>query len=126
MTDAVEQYSLSVPDRLPDHSLLTPTIVLSKWADILTPDGQSVGLQSEPDNDADSGPRYVVKDLPQSLLNDANYFQQVQSAVVRIEESLVVQGDVDSAYDELCTLLDNEMDQKLKRIPSYNKKYIFK
>ena len=23
MTDAVEQYSLSVPDRLPDHSLLT-------------------------------------------------------------------------------------------------------
>ena len=121
MTDAVEQYSLSVPDRLTDHSLLTGTIVLSKWADIPTPDGQSVELQSEPDSDADSGPRYVVKDLPRSFLNDANSLQQVQSAVERIEESLVVQGDVDSAYDELCTLHYNEMDQKLKRIPSYNK-----
>ena len=121
MTDAVEQYSLSVPDRLPDHSLLTATIVLSKWADIPAPDGQSVELQSEPDSDADSGPRYVVKDLPQSFLNDANSLQQVQSAVERIEESLVVQGGVDSAYDELCKLLYNEMDQKLKRIPSYNK-----
>ena len=61
-------------------------------------------------------PRYVVKTLSESFLNDANFLQQVQSVVDRIEESLVVQGDV-----ELCTLLYNEMDQKLKRIPSYNK-----
>ena len=62
MTDAVEQYSLSVPDRLPDHSLLAATIVLSKWADIPAPDGQSVELQSEPDSDADSG-RFLMMQI---------------------------------------------------------------
>ena len=77
-------------------------------------------LQSEPDSDADSGPRYVVKDLPHSFLNDANSLQQVQSAVVRIEESLVVKS-VANAYGVLCTLIYNDMDQKLKRVPSYNK-----
>ena len=111
----------TVSHRLLDHSLLTVSIVLSKWAEIPSPDGQSVELQSEPDSDADSGPRYVVKDLPHSFLNDANSLQQVPSAVEGIEESLVVQSDVDNAYGILCTLIYNEMDKKLKRIPSYYK-----
>ncbi len=116
----IESLGLSVPDTQPDHSVL-------QW-ELMLP--HNVHVQSD-NVIQEKTERYIVKDIPDSFFNDEYTQFVVERTITRIEQSIHVQNDIDTAYEHFVNMVTTEMDKKLpiKTVAANvarNKKSLFK
>ena len=87
VTDIASAYQLPLPDKLtqmPDHSLLVTDIVIGEYIHVSTPDEVVIK-------------RYDVKNIPSAFMNSQKV--NIQHAIQRIENELLIQNNVDKAYE---------------------------
>ena len=100
----------------PDHSILT-------WK---VDTGQRISCKNASDpaelNMEESFIRFETRNIPDSILSDKNICRQFHETVFRLEGNMSSQNNLDEAFDKLCSLLKDEMKNKLdfKRIKIEN------
>ena len=100
----------------PDHSVMTWKVVT----------GQSISCKNTSDsaelNMEESFIRFETRNIPDSFPSDMNICRQLHETVFKLENNMSSQNNLDEAYDKLCSLLKDEMKNKLdyKRIKIEN------
>ena len=119
VSDAINEVghdSVLFSSSFPDHSILT-------WQ---VDTGQRISYKNTSDsaelNMEEAFIRFETRNIPDSFLSDMNICRQLHKAVFRLENNMSSQNDLDEAYGYLCTLLKDEMKNKLdyKRIKIEN------
>jgi hypothetical protein len=59
--------------------------------------------------------KYRVNNIPDNFLVDDAIRDKINETIYRIENAIHVENNVQSAYDDLCILIQDEMDNKLPR-----------
>ncbi|VDI09227.1 Hypothetical predicted protein [Mytilus galloprovincialis] len=95
------------PVSVPDHSLLTGEIRL--------PDNTpcSITCDTSDRNIESTKRKYNVSSIPDSFLSDQERLDLIYGAINRIENSINVDNCVQSAYDNFCAVVKDEMKDKL-------------
>ena len=59
--------------------------------------------------------KYRVNNIPDNFLVDDAIRDKINETIYRIENAIHVENNVQSAYDDFCILIQDEMDNKLPR-----------
>ena len=104
MLDLINSVNFN-PISIPDHSLLIYEIKLQEnriKCDV-----------SRNENLKNINRKHKLNDIPEFFLSDTELLDSLQDTINRIENALNVNNNVQSAYDEFCVLVKDEMDNKL-------------
>jgi hypothetical protein len=102
------------PISIPDHSLLTCEIKL--------PEKRIKCDVSRNENVKNINSKHKLNAIPENFLSDTELLDSLQDTINRIENTLNVNNNVQTAYDEFCVLVKDEMDNKLPiRSNSWNR-----
>jgi hypothetical protein len=102
------------PISIPDHSLLTCEIKL--------PEKRIKCDVSRNENVKNINRKHKLNAIPENFLSDTELLDSLQDTINRIENTLNVNNNVQTAYDEFCVLVKDEMDNKLPiRSNSWNR-----
>jgi len=114
MLDLINSVNFN-PISIPDHSLLTCEIKL--------PEKKRIKCDvSRNENVENINRKHKLNDIPDNFLSDTELLDSLQDTINRIENALNVNNSVQSAYDEFCVLVKDEMDNKLPiRSNSWNR-----
>ena len=104
MSDIVGALNCPGDTKIPDHSVLTWTVV-----------GCNKKRESRANNSARTSLKYNTCNISESFLNDDNSFDQVVAAIDKIERDLELLHDANSAYSTFKELIFSEMDSKLPK-----------
>jgi len=105
-----------IPSSIPDHSILSWIFVISN-------------LPGTPDVDYDCSPKldsnvyydkFDLKNVPDDFLQNNHVVTLLHDTVLKLEQSYRIQTDIDSAYMDICTIIKDEMYEKI----SHKKVYV--
>ena len=105
VSNLISSFGLCVPDSQPDHSVL-------QW-DLLLPQNVYTPTESGAVNESVKSERYIVKDIPSTFFNDEDTSVILERTINRIDQAIVIQNDLDSAYEQFVNMVTTEMDKKL-------------
>lgn len=104
MLDLINSINFN-PISIPDHSILTCEIKL--------PEKMKKCDVSRNENVENINRKHKLNDIPDNFLSDTELLDSLQDTINRIENALNLNISVQSAYDEFCVLVKDEMDNKL-------------
>lgn len=107
MTDIINQVNFN-PERIPDHSILLCEIKVPKLCT------KRNSLQTTHESVTNTR-KYRVNNIPDNFLVDDAIRDKINETIYRIENAIHVENNVQSAYDDFCILIQDEMDNKLPR-----------
>ncbi|CAC5395184.1 unnamed protein product [Mytilus coruscus] len=104
MIDIINQVNYN-PEKIPDHSILLCEIKVPKVC--IERNTQTI------DETTSNTRKYRVNNIPDNFLLDSAIRDRINETINRIENAINVENNVQSAFDEFCVLLKDEMDDKL-------------
>ena len=108
MSELINDLGLHGHTKIPDHSLLHFCLDLPS-AEL----DHTKQIDSNPYSSCTT--KYNVNEIPASFLNDEQSFDLLNQTILSIENAISVQADMGLAYDKFTTLLNTEMESKLKK-----------
>ena len=108
VVNVINQNNLHLPcplSKLPDHALLWCQLDMSYW--------RTNGIRPTTDS-VTTVTKYMINRVPQGFLSDRNRNDIIQT-IQKIQTTLDIQHDVNTAYSEILTLVRNEMDDKIPK-----------
>ena len=105
MSDLINELNLHGHTKVPDHSLV------QFFFDFLLFD---IKIPEYLNGSQPKQQKYNFSHIPASFLNDEKSFDLLNEIIVNKEHAISNQADIDSAYEFFLTLLQNEMEDKLK------------
>lgn len=106
MTDIINQVNLN-PKRIPDHSILLCEIKVRKLCN------KRNSLQTTHESVTNTR-KYRVNNIPDNFLVDNAIRDTINETIYRIENAIHVKNNVQSANDDFCILIQDEMDNKFQ------------
>ncbi|CAC5405714.1 unnamed protein product [Mytilus coruscus] len=116
MIDIINQVNYN-PEKIPDHSILLCEIRVPKVC-IERNNPHTIDVTMS------NSTKYQVNNIPENFLLDNTIRDQINETINRIENAINVENNVQSAFDEFCVLLKDEMDNKLPKMklkPDFNR-----
>ncbi|CAC5399804.1 unnamed protein product [Mytilus coruscus] len=114
MIDIINQVNYN-PEKIPDHSILLCEIKVPKVC--IERNTQTI------DETTSNTRKYRVNNIPDNFLDSA-IRDRINETINCIENAINVENNVQSAFDEFCVLLKDEMDDKLPKMkpkPDFNR-----
>ena len=106
MTDIINQVNFN-PKRIPDHSILLCEIKVRKLCN------KRNSLQTTHESVTNTR-KYRVNNIPDNFLVDNAIRDTINETIYRIENAIHVKNNVQSANDDFCILIQDEMDNKFQ------------
>jgi len=107
-SDLVNLANILQPVGIPDHSILKWRVELN-----VVPNQGDSNLVHD-----NSFTKFDVKNVPESFMTEPVFINEVHNCVFNLEQSMRNQDDIDNSYSRLCSIIHDEMQNKLpcKRI----------
>ncbi|VDH90629.1 Hypothetical predicted protein [Mytilus galloprovincialis] len=115
VTDCIKNYNLNVGTAtIPDHSILSCKLKISRYETIQIAKNKNTISREKPTNNADlQNRRYLTNVIPIDMFSNQRTAHAIENVIDRLQNSHVIQTEIDEIYSEFVDLVQSEMNEKL-------------